>query len=60
MLGAFALFGLILAAIGLYGVMSYLVTQGDIGVRVALGAQRAKIIHMVLRQGLELAMVGIT
>jgi predicted permease len=61
MLGAFALFGLILAAIGIYGVMSYLVTQGtrDIGVRVALGAQRANIIQMVLRQGLELTAVGI-
>jgi predicted permease len=61
MLGAFAMFGLILAAIGIYGVMSYLVTQGtrDIGVRVALGAQRANIIQMVLRQGLELAAVGI-
>jgi predicted permease len=61
MLGAFALFGLILAAIGVYGVMSYLVTQGthDIGVRVALGAQRANIIRMVLRQGIELAAVGI-
>ena len=61
MLGAFALFGLILAAIGIYGVMSYLVTQGthDIGVRVALGAQRMKIIQMVLWQGLELTAFGI-
>jgi predicted permease len=61
MLGAFALFGLILAAVGIYGVMSYLVAQGthDIGVRVALGAQRANIIRMVLRQGTELAAIGI-
>ncbi len=61
MLGAFALFGLILAAIGIYGVMSYLVTQGthDIGVRVALGAQRIEIIQTVLRQGLELTAIGI-
>ena len=61
MLGAFAVFGLILAAIGIYGVMSYLVTQGthDIGVRVALGAQRANIIQMVLRQGTELTAIGI-
>src|SRR6185437_696265 len=61
MLGAFALFGLILAAIGVYGVMSYLVAQGthDIGVRMALGAQRTKIIRMILRQGAELAAIGI-
>ncbi len=61
MLGGFALFGLVLAAIGVYGVMSYLVTQGthDIGVRVALGAQRANIIGMVLRQGFKLAAIGI-
>ncbi|HEY7393083.1 MAG TPA: FtsX-like permease family protein, partial [Bryobacteraceae bacterium] len=61
MLGAFALFGLILAAIGVYGVMSYLVAQGthDIGVRMALGAQRTKIIQMILRQGVELAAIGI-
>ena len=61
MLSAFALFALILAAIGVYGVMSYLVTQStrDIGVRVALGAQRGNIIGMVVRQGMELAVVGI-
>lgn len=61
MLGTFALFGLILAAIGLYGVMSYLVTQGthDIGVRVALGAPRANVIQTVMRQGAGLAMAGI-
>jgi predicted permease len=61
MLGSFAVFGLILAAIGIYGVISYLVTQGthDIGVRVALGAQRANIIRMVLRQGAELVGIGI-
>jgi predicted permease len=61
MLGAFALFALILAAIGVYGVMSYLVSQSthDIGVRVALGAQRGSIIGMVVRQGMELAGLGI-
>ena len=61
MLGAFAMFALILAIVGVYGVMSHLVTQGthDIGVRMALGAQRNTIVQMVLRQGMALTGVGI-
>ena len=61
MLGAFAVFALILSAVGVYGVMSYLVTQGthDIGVRMALGAQQNSIVTMVVRHGLELAGLGI-
>jgi predicted permease len=61
MLGAFALFALLLAVVGVYGVMSHLVAQGahDIGVRMALGAERRRILGMVLRQGLELTGAGI-
>jgi len=60
MLGAFALFALILAVVGVYGVMSHLVAQGahDIGVRMALGAERSRILTMVLRQGMVLTVAG--
>ncbi|HLJ77494.1 MAG TPA: ABC transporter permease [Acidobacteriaceae bacterium] len=61
MLGAFAAFALLLAAVGLYGVMSYLVTQStrDIGILVALGAGRDAILGLVVRQGMLLALIGI-
>jgi predicted permease len=61
MLSAFSVFALILAVVGVYGVMSHLVAQGrrDIGVRLALGAERSRIVLMVLRQGLELTIAGV-
>ena len=61
MLGSFAVFALILAVVGVYGVMSHLVAQGvhDIGLRMALGAQRSSIVMMVLRQGMELTVAGV-
>ena len=61
MLGAFAAFAMLLAAVGIYGVMSHLVAQSthDIGVRVALGAQPGNILGLVVRQGMQLAALGI-
>jgi ABC-type antimicrobial peptide transport system permease subunit len=61
MLGAFAGFAMILAAIGVYGVMSFLVTQGtpDIAIRMALGARRETILSLVFQQGMALALIGI-
>jgi predicted permease len=61
MLGSFAIFALVLAVVGIYGVMSQLVSQGshDIGVRMALGAERRGILLMVMRQGLLLTVLGV-
>jgi predicted permease len=58
---AFAALSLLLAAVGLYGVLSYLTTQRtpDIGLRIAVGAQRSQLLRLVLMEGLRPALVGL-
>jgi predicted permease len=60
-LGIFGLLGLVLASVGIYGVMAYSVVQRqrELGIRVALGADRLRVVQLVLREGLTLALIGI-
>ena len=60
LLAAFAVPALLLAALGIYGVVAYLVVQRsyEIAIRMALGASRQAVVRMVLRQGLRLALAG--
>jgi putative ABC transport system permease protein len=61
LLGVFALLALLLASIGIYGVLSYMVGQRskEIGVRMALGAQKFDVMRMVLKDGARMTLAGI-
>ena len=61
MLGVFAVVAVLVAAIGIYGVMAYSVTQRtrEIGLRMALGAQRSEVVRLIVREGMSVGLAGV-